>query len=356
MLTLEHVAQAYGSKTVLHDIGFHLDPGQIGCLLGPSGCGKTTALRLAAGFEVLQAGEIRIAEQRVGAPGFSVPPEKRQVGLVFQDYALFPHLSVADNIGFGLRGLDRAAREQRVGDMLRLVGLSREARRYPHQLSGGQQQRVALARALAPKPRLLLLDEPFSNLDVALREKLAIEVRDILKHEGITALLVTHDQHEAFAIADVVGVMHEGRIQQWDTPYNLYHQPKNRFVADFIGQGVLLPGTVRSAHRVEIELGILEGVSAAECDGGSCLAFGADASVEVLIRPDDIVHDDHSPMLAEIERKAFRGAEFIYTLKLASGARVLALVPSHHDHAIGEHIGIRLNVEHVVAFKAAPGP
>ncbi len=352
MLTLNNVAQSYGSKAVLRDIGFHLEPGQIGCLLGPSGCGKTTALRLVAGFETLQAGEIRIGADRVGAPGFSMPPEKRQVGLVFQDYALFPHLSVADNIGFGLRALDRARREQRIGEMLRLVGLTREARRYPHQLSGGQQQRVALARALAPKPRLLLLDEPFSNLDVALREKLAIEVRDILKHEGITALLVTHDQHEAFAIADAIGVMNEGRIQQWDSPYDLYHQPKNRFVADFIGQGVLLPGTVRGSHQVEIELGVLEGVSAAECDGGSCLAFGEGAAVEVLIRPDDIVHDDHSPMLAEIERKAFRGAEFIYTLKLASGAHVLALVPSHHDHAIGEKIGIRLNVEHVVAFRA----
>ncbi len=352
MLTLNNVAQSYGNKAVLHDIGFHLEPGQIGCLLGPSGCGKTTALRLVAGFETLQAGEIQIGGEKVGAPGFAVPPEKRQVGLVFQDYALFPHLTVADNIGFGLRALDRAAREKRVGEMLRLVGLTREARRYPHQLSGGQQQRVALARALAPKPRLLLLDEPFSNLDVALREKLAIEVRDILKHEGITALLVTHDQHEAFAIADAIGVMHEGRIQQWDTPYALYHQPKNRFVADFIGQGALLPGTVRGSHQVEIELGVLEGVSAAECDGGSCLAFGEDATVEVLIRPDDILHDDHSPMLAEIERKAFRGAEFIYTLKLPSGAHILALVPSHHDHAIGEKIGIRLNVEHVIAFRA----
>jgi iron(III) transport system ATP-binding protein len=155
-------------------------------------------------------------------------------------------------------------------------------------------------------------------------------------------------------MADRIGVMHEGIIQQWDTPYNLYHQPKNRFVADFIGQGVLVPGVVKSASQVEIELGVLEGVSAAECDGGSCLVFGEGAAVEVLLRPDDILHDDASPMLAEVERKAFRGAEFFYTLKLPSGQRVLAQVPSHHNHAIGERIGIRLEVDHVVAFQPRP--
>ncbi len=353
MLTLESIAQSYGQRAVLKDVSFHLKTGQIGCLLGPSGCGKTTALRLIAGFEKLSSGAIYLDAQAVSRPGHSLPPEKRRMGLVFQDYALFPHLNVTQNIQFGLAGLANADREQRCAEMLELVGLEREALRYPHQLSGGQQQRIALARAMAPRPRLLLLDEPFSNLDVELREKLSMEVRDILKHEAITALLVTHDQHEAFAVADVVGVMNEGLIQQWDTPYNLYHQPKNRFVADFIGQGTLVPGTVLNAHQVEIELGVLEGVSAAECDGDSCLAFGKGAPVEVLIRPDDIIHDDHSPLLAEIVRKAFRGAEFIYTLKLASGALVLAQVPSHHDHSIGELIGIRLNVEHVVAFGVA---
>lgn len=350
MLVLENVAQAYGRKQVLKDINLELDAGQIGCLLGPSGCGKTTALRLIAGFETLQSGRILLAGEEVAGPRQTLPPEKRRLGLVFQDYALFPHLNVTDNIGFGLAALARGERETRVREMLQLVGLTQEARRYPHQLSGGQQQRVALARALAPRPRLLLLDEPFSNLDVELREKLSIEVRDILKHEGITALLVTHDQHEAFAVADRVAVMHAGVIQQWGTPYELYHRPRNRFVADFIGQGVLLPGVVRSAHQVEIELGLLQDVDAAECDGGSCLAFGIDAAVEVLIRPDDILHDDASPLQAEVERRAFRGADFLYTLRLPSGARVLSQVPSHHDHAIGERIGIRLDVDHVVAF------
>ncbi|MDD3529921.1 MAG: ABC transporter ATP-binding protein [Gallionellaceae bacterium] len=352
MLTLENLAHAYGRKTVLGDISLRLDPGQIGCLLGPSGCGKTTALRLIAGFEQPDKGTICLQDVCVAGPGIALPAEKRRVGLVFQDYALFPHLNVGDNIGFGLGHLTPTERQKRVAEMLGLVGLAGEARAWPHQLSGGQQQRVALARALAPRPRLLLLDEPFSNLDVDLRERLSLEVRDILKHEGITALLVTHDQHEAFAMADAVGVMNEGRIQQWDTPYNLYHRPRNRFVADFIGQGVLLPGTVRGSHKVEIELGLLEGVSPAECDGDSCLVYGEGAAVEVLIRPDDIQHDDDSPLLAEVERRAFRGAEFVYTLKLASGTRLLALVPSHHNHAIGERIGIRLAVDHVVAFRA----
>ncbi len=354
MLSLENVAQAYGRKQVLNNVSFRLAAGAIGCLLGPSGCGKTTALRLIAGFETLQSGRILLEGQEVAGPNLILPPEKRRLGLVFQDYALFPHLSVADNVGFGLAALPRPQRQARVEEMLQLVGLDQEGRQYPHQLSGGQQQRVALARALAPRPRLLLLDEPFSNLDVELREKLSIEVRDILKHEGITALLVTHDQNEAFAMADQVGVMEAGVIQQWDTPYALYHRPRNRFVANFIGQGVLLSGVVRSAHQVAIELGLLQDVDAAECDAGSCLAFGIDAPVEVLIRPDDILHDDASPLQAEVERRAFRGADFLYTLRLPSGARVLSQVPSHHDHAIGERIGIRLDVDHVVAFGKHP--
>ena len=352
MLALDRIAQSYGRKTVLNAVSFQLAPGQIGCLLGPSGCGKTTALRLIAGFEALDSGEIRIDGRPVARAGWSLPPQQRQVGLVFQDYALFPHLSVAANVAFGLHALSQDERHLRVQQMLKLVGLSKEAAAWPHQLSGGQQQRVALARALAPKPRLLLLDEPFSNLDVELREKLSLEVRDILKHEGITALLVTHDQHEAFAMADVVGVMNAGVIQQWATPYALYHEPANRFVADFIGQGVLLPGKVLDSRQVEIELGVLEGQVDGVCDEeGGCSPSGTGCMVDVLIRPDDIIHDDDSPLVARVERKAFRGADFLYTLRLPGGGRVLAQVDSHHNHAIGEAIGIRLGVDHVVAFR-----
>lgn len=356
MLKLKHVSQAYGAREVVKDLSFKLLPGQIGCLLGPSGCGKTTVLRCIAGFEPVAAGHIEIGDETVSSPARLVPPEKRQIGMVFQDYALFPHLTVGGNIAFGLGALGKEDRQRRVDELLALTGLLDSANKYPHQLSGGQQQRVALSRALAPKPRLLLMDEPFSNLDVELRERLSLEVRDILRREGMTALIVTHDQHEAFALADVVGVMHEGTIQQWDTPYNLYHQPANRFVADFVGQGVFLPGMVLNNEMVEIELGVLHGMIPTDCDATGCEHCVHDCYVDVLLRPDDIVHDDESLLMAEVENKAFRGAEFLYTLKLPSGARALSLVPSHHDHAIGEKIGIKLAVDHVVAYRRESGP
>jgi iron(III) transport system ATP-binding protein len=342
LLDIENISKHYGEHKIVDGLSFQLQAGTIACLLGPSGCGKTTVLRLIAGFDQVSAGAIRIDGQAVNLGARMLPPEQRHIGMVFQDYALFPHLTVQDNVGFGLFALERPARGLRIDEMLELVHLRDAARAYPHELSGGQQQRVALARALAPRPRLLMLDEPFSNLDVELRERLSVEVRDILKHEGTTAILVTHDQHEAFAIADEIGLMHDGKIQQWDTPYNLYHQPKTRFVADFIGQGVLLPGTVLDGGHVEIELGVLAGTLPPDCKAG-CL-------VDVLLRPDDIEHDDTSTMQAEVTHKAFRGAHILYTLRLAQGGIALSLVPSHHNHALGEKIGIKLMAEHVVAF------
>ena len=350
-LVLNSVSQSYGARQIIADLSFALPEGAIGCLIGPSGCGKTTALRCISGFEPIQGGEIRVGGEVVSSSSYLLSAEKRNIGMVFQDYALFPHLTVAANIGFGLWQHNASQRKTRVAELLALVGLEAQAASYPHQLSGGQQQRVALARALAPKPRLLLMDEPFSNLDVELRERLSLEVRDILKHEATTALIVTHDQNEAFALADWLGVMQDGRIQQWDTPYKLYHEPVNRFVADFVGQGALLVGEVINDHQVEIELGVLNGHIPVECDANGCNECVRNCKVDVLIRPDDIVHDDDSLLLAEVENKAFRGAEFLYTLKLPSGQRALSLVPSHHDHAIGERIGIKLAVDHVVAFR-----
>jgi iron(III) transport system ATP-binding protein len=234
-----------------------------------------------------------------------------------------------------------------------LTGITELLDKYPHELSGGQQQRVALARALAPAPELLLLDEPFSSLDTDLRERLSLELREIIKASGATAVLVTHDQQEAFAIADEVGVLHEGRIEQWDSAYNLYHKPASRFIADFVGQGVFLPARVLNPRSVEIELGVLEGSIPHACQIG-CDVCGKGCRADVLLRPDDVVHDDASSLQAEVVHKAFRGAEILYTLKLASGRRVLALVPSHHNHALGERIGIRLDVDHVVAFSPTP--
>ncbi|HRC60316.1 MAG: ABC transporter ATP-binding protein [Propionivibrio sp.] len=349
-LELDRIVQRYGSHTVVDGVSFRVDTGSIACLLGPSGCGKTTLLRCIAGFEPIAEGEIRVDGVSVTRPHFRVVPERRRIGMVFQDYALFPHLTVAGNIAFGLTSLGADQRQTRVGELLSTVGLDGLGRKFPHELSGGQQQRVAIARALAPRPQLILLDEPFSNLDVDLRERLSLEVRSILKHAGITAVLVTHDQHEAFAMADEIGVMDEGRIQQWDTPYNLYHRPGNRFIADFVGQGVFLPGTVIDNHRVEVELGLLESRLPLECMQG-CNTCGKGCHVEVMLRPDDVIHDDRSELQAEVVHSAFRGAEFLYTLRLASGARILSLVPSHHNHAIGEHIGIRLDIDHVVAFR-----
>ncbi len=342
VIALDGVTHFYGTNRVLAGISFALKRGEIGCLLGASGCGKTTVLRCIAGFEAVVAGEIRLNDKLVSAPAFSVPTEQRRVGMVFQDYALFPHLDVAANIAFGLHARKPANRERRVAELLATVGLANAGSRFPHELSGGQQQRVALARALAPEPELLLLDEPFSNLDVDLRERLSLEVRDILKHQNATAILVTHDQHEAFNIADVVGILANGTLEQWDTPYNLYHEPATRFVADFIGQGTLLPGTVVGNQRVELELGIFEATIPADWPCG--------APVDVLLRPDDILHDDAAGLRAEVLHKAFRGAEFLYTLQLPTGGRVMSLVPSHHNHAIGEKIGIRLEIDHLVAF------
>ncbi|HEY0955407.1 MAG TPA: ABC transporter ATP-binding protein [Roseateles sp.] len=347
-LTLDRIDIAYGARPVVRQLSLTLARGRIGCLLGPSGCGKTTVLRAIAGFEPLMAGEIRLDGERVSFPGWELAPERRRIGMVFQDHALFPHLTVADNVAFGLRGVADA--RQRVQQMLDTVGLGHAAARYPHELSGGQQQRVALARALAPRPRLLLLDEPFANLDVELRERLGTELRGLLAESQTTALLVTHDQHEAFAIADEIGVMSEGRIQQWDSAYQLYHRPANRFVADFVGEGAFLPADVIGDFELQLELGVVRSQQPIRCaeHGDSC---GQGCAVDALLRPDDVVHDDASPITAEVVGKAFRGAEFLYTLRLSSGARVLSLVPSHHNHAIGERIGIRLEPDHVVVYK-----
>jgi iron(III) transport system ATP-binding protein len=349
LLEVENLRHAYGSQEVVRELTFSLERGAIGCLLGPSGCGKTTVLRCIAGFEPVQEGVIRLNGRVVSGQGAMVAPEKRRIGMVFQDYALFPHLPVAENIGFGLHGVARGERAGRIAELARLVGLGAELHKYPHEISGGQQQRVALARALAPRPELLLLDEPFSNLDVELRERLSLEVREIIKASGATAILVTHDQQEAFAVADEIGVMHDGHIQQWDSAYNLYHRPANRFVADFVGQGAFLPAKVLNPRQVEIELGVLDGEIPVQCTPG-CDACGRGCHADILLRPDDVVHDDAAPTQAEVVHKAFRGAEILYTLRLASGRKVLALVPSHHNHALGEHIGIRLDVDHVVAF------
>ena len=345
----------YGSgsmrRQVLQGVNLQVAAGEVVLLTGPSGCGKTTLLRAVAGLEPISGGQILLSNRVVSEKGHTEPAERRRIGMVFQDYALFPHMDVGRNVGFGLEHLPKAERQKRVAEVLELVGLTGSDKRFAHELSGGQQQRVALARALAPKPDLLLLDEPFSNLDIDLRERLAQEVRNILKAARATALLVTHDQLEAFAIGDVIGVMNEGQLHQWDDAYSLYHRPATRFVADFIGHGVFTPATLREVDGhvlVSTAVGELRDVGGCPLpnvfEGGYC---------DVLLRADDIVHDDDAPVKAEIIRKAFRGSEFLYTLRLASGDLLMAHVPSHHDHKIGEWIGIRAEVDHVVTFNRA---
>lgn len=332
-----------GRVAAVKGLDLELLQGEIGCLLGSSGCGKSSVLRAICGFEAVKAGEIFLRNKLTSSSKIHTPTNQRRVGMVFQDFALFPHLTALENIAFGIHGLTPAKRDALAGDWLSRVSLADKANAYPHELSGGQQQRVALARAMAPEPDLILLDEPFSSLDVDLRERLANEMRDILKANKITALLVTHDQQEAFAIADKIGVMKDGKVVQWDAPYELYHKPCSRYVADFIGRGIFLKGVVKSNNKVAIELG--------ELDLDDTLGNQVGDEVDVLLREDDIQHDDDSPILAEVASKTFRGADFLYTLRLASGIEVFALVPSHHNHAISEKIGIRLAADHVITFK-----
>lgn len=333
-LILDQVEVRYSKHTAVHAVNILVEQGHIACLLGPSGCGKTTLLRAIAGFEPLSQGQISLNGQVISSAEHTLATEQRNIGMVFQDYALFPHLNIADNIRFGIRQQPRKAQQQRVKELLELVSLPQYETRYPHELSGGQQQRIALARALAPKPALLLLDEPFGSQDTELRESLAREVRDILKQEGITALLVTHDQHEAFAMADEIGVLQAGRLQQWSSAYELYYQPQNAFVAAFIGQGSLISGQILDSNTVQTQLG--------------CLAYSVPATLQtdqvaVLIRPEQVdISHQAAGTAAIISSKIFRGNEYLYTLELANQEQLLALCSSQQAYAVGEQVVVVL--------------
>lgn len=344
LLKVDNLNCYYEHTAVLEQLSFHVNKGDMCCLLGPSGCGKTTVLRAIAGFHPTNGGEISLGGICLSDATTNLAPEDRQIGMVFQDYALFPHLTVKQNICFGLGKLDRAEQRKTLKEMLTLVQLEGMGSRYPHELSGGQQQRVALARALAPKPKMLLMDEPFSNLDVELRRKLSLEVRDILKKTNTSAILVTHDQEEAFAFADTIGLIHSGVLQQWDSPFNLYHEPVNRFVANFIGQGTLIAGMAIDHESVSTELGTLK--------GNRAYNWQKDTPVEILIRPDDIQPNPNGKLEARIIKKIFSGSATLYTLQLPTGGKVESLLPSHLDYQLGDNIRISANVEHLIAFSA----
>jgi len=347
-LELQQVHVAYGETRVVRGVSLLLGAGEIGCLLGPSGCGKTTLLRAIAGFEPVRQGRILIRGEEVSTAGYTRVPEKRGIGMVFQDFALFPHLSVARNIEFGIAHLPARRRRMRVDELLRLVALPNIGGCYPHELSGGQQQRVALIRALAPKPALLLLDEPFSSMDVDLRESLAREVRQILRRERTSALLVTHDQSEAFAMADRIAVMQNGSIRQWDSAYNLYHKPADRFIAGFIGQGVWLPLLQDADGVLHSEFGPLY-PSRAELPRSSAPTPADETPLEMLLRPDDVVHSDDG-VPAEVIEKSFRGADILYRLRLPSGTDILYITKGHNDLPPGASITVSIQMNELVLF------
>ncbi|AFT71538.1 ABC transporter-like protein [Alloalcanivorax dieselolei B5] len=341
LLTVTDLACQYGEYRAVNGVSFTLEEGRIACLLGPSGCGKTTTLRAVAGLEPIQAGRIHIGGEEVARPGYQLAPERRRLGMVFQEHALFPHLTVAENVAFALRRETAEQRRERVAQCLRRVRLEGLDQRYPHELSGGQQQRVALARSLAPRPRLLLLDEPFASLDLDLRRALAEELGDILRQEQVAALMVTHDQEEAFLLADQVGVMQAGTLAQWDSPHRIYHAPSSRFVAEFAGYGTFLRGTVTNEGTVSTVLGELR-------DGP--LPWPAGTEVDVLLRPDDLLPDPQGVLLT-VEKSLFTGPTVLHRLRLPDGGTLLCQTSGREPPAgPGEMMPVTMAPTALVAF------
>ncbi len=330
-MSLQGVTKYFNEVGAANGVDLTVRQGQLVALLGPSGCGKTTTLRLIAGFESVDSGIIEIGGQRVAAPGLYVPPEKRRVGMVFQEYALFPHLNVLDNVRFGLRNAPTQGKESsRIGDVLDLVGLIGLEKRMPHELSGGQQQRVALARALAPDPALILLDEPFSNLDAGLRVRVRAEVQAILRQAGATAVFVTHDQEEALSLVDQVAVMLSGKVQQLASPQELYWQPANRAVAEFIGDANFLPGFARG-YQAESELGTLH------------LQVQTNGPVDLLVRPENVWVTPAPPnSQARVEETLFFGHDQLVTLRLPSGRTLSTRVGPMYNFAAGQPVHVEV--------------
>jgi iron(III) transport system ATP-binding protein len=344
VVELRQVTCTYSpGQPAITDVSFAAQAGDIICLLGPSGSGKTTTLRAIAGFERVSAGEIYLNGRLVSAPGHMLPTEHRHIGMVFQDYALFPHLSVADNVAFGLYGLPAAERARQVRMMLEMVGLVDLAERYPHELSGGQQQRVALARALVQKPVVLLLDEPFSHLDPDMATKMREELLRLLKRTATTTILVTHDHDEAFAMADRIAVLNQGRLEQFDTPEAIYHTPSTPFVADFVGQADFIPGTVEHG-KVWTEIGTFPNQA----------GYPNGAQVVVMIRPDDIHIVPTEKSATHIIARRFHGSENLYTISLPSGQVVHSSEPSTTVYPIGMPVQLHVNVTHTVLFDRLP--
>jgi iron(III) transport system ATP-binding protein len=343
LLSLEQITKCYPAQPLpaVDHLSLELEKGEILALLGPSGCGKTTTLRLIAGFERPDAGVVEIGGKLMANGRMSVPPEQRGVGVVFQEYTLFPHLTVDENVLFGLRHLTTQERLQRLREMLDMVGLGPFARRYPHELSGGQQQRVALARALAPRPAVLLLDEPFSHLDADLRTQMLHEVYVILRHLETTAVFVTHDHEEAFMVADRVGVLNGGRLEQLGCPEEIYHRPETRFVARFVGQANFLPGQVVRAG-IETDIGTFPKPH----------GLKEGSTVEVMIRPHQLELRSDTTGSGIVTSRRFRGADALVVVRLPSGVTLQSYQPSTLGFQVGERVTVRAKPCHSVVFSA----
>ena len=334
MIRLERVSKRFGAVRAVSEATLEIGRGEFVALLGPSGCGKTTLLRLIAGFEAPDAGTVTIGEDVV-AGGAWVPPERRHVGMVFQDYALFPHLTVARNVGYGL---PRRGRDERVAEALQLVGLGEHGERYPHQLSGGQQQRVALARALAPEPSVVLLDEPWSNIDPALRSSMRDELAAILRATGVTVLLVTHEQEEAFSLADRVALMRDGAVVQTGTPEEVYYGPATRWAAEFVGAANVLPGTL-AGGLVETLVGRFPAPNGDE-----------PGAVEVLVRPELLELAIDPAGEGEVVCREFRGHDVFYRVRLPDGTTVCSQRPSNESIPLGARVALRPHAGRVALF------
>ena len=340
-LNLQSVKIALDSKVILDDVNLKIDTGEIVSLMGSSASGKTSLIRSIAGFHNISSGTIQIDGQVVDDSIRRSDVAMRNVGVIFQDLALFPHLTVRENICFGLNNIDSAQQENRAKKLEDLLDIENITNRYPNQISGGQQQRVAIARAIAPKPNLLLLDEPFSALDYELKDNLMNDIMKLIKSENMTAILITHSAEEAFKMSDKIAFISNNTITQFANPYDIYHRPASKEIANFFGISSYIKAKITDSSHIKCILGDFVGMVD---------QYNKDAKVDLLIRPDDIIHDDDSLFSAKVIKKTFRGSDFLYELELNDGQKIFCYTPSHHNHQVNEVIGIKLDLDHLVIF------
>lgn len=340
-LEIEDVSLSIEGTLILDNLSLNIDEHEIISLIGPSASGKSSLLRIIAGFENISSGKVKLNGLTVDDRSTIVQPQNRNVGIIFQDLALFPHLSCKDNILFGITNYSADHKRQRLDRLCNLLDITSIKDKFPHEISGGQQQRIAIARALAPGPEILLLDEPFSALDEELKETLMHDVKNLLKEEKITTIVITHNIKEAFQLSDKIAFLDNKKIMQFDTAYNLYHKPYTKEIANFCGIGSFINGTVIDSNHVSTILGNLFGDTS---------KFKVGSNVSVMIRPDDIIHDDDSPQSAKVLEKIFFGSDFLYKLELTEGEKIFCYTPSHHNHAINEIIGIKPVIDHLILF------